>query len=49
MEQAILKIETDIKVNERCLQEEIDPYVKELLKIWIKYDQELLQMLLERK
>ena len=49
MEEAILKIETDIKVNERCLQEEIDPYVKELLKMWTKYDEELLQMLSERK
>ena len=38
------KLEHDIKVNERCLEEEIkDVDCKRLLSMWIKFDKELLE------
>ena len=38
------KLEHDIKVNERCLEEEIkDVDFKRLLSMWIKFDKELLE------
>ena len=41
-----LKIEHDIKINKRSLQEEIkDADFKRLLNLWVKYDNELLEIL----
>lgn len=38
------KLEHDIKLNERCLEEEIkDVDFKRLLSMWIKFDKELLE------
>lgn len=38
------KLEYDIKVNERCLEEEIKAVdFKRLLSMWIKFDKELLE------
>lgn len=46
MEKLIIKIENDIKVNERCLQEkELPDYAIALLKFWIQYDNELLEII----
>lgn len=46
MEELIIKIEEDIKVNERCLQEkEVDVYIRSLLRLWITYDEELLEII----
>lgn len=37
------KLKNDIKVNQRCLEEEIkDTDFKRLLTVWIKFDKELL-------
>ena len=45
MEELIIKIENDIKVNQRCLQEkDIHPFIVGLLELWIKYDEELLEI-----
>lgn len=46
MEELIIKIENDIKVNERCLQEqEVDVYIRSLLNLWIIFDEELLEII----
>ena len=46
MEELIIKIENDIKVNERCLQEKAaDVYIRSLLNLWILYDEELLEII----
>lgn len=46
MEELIIKIEEDIKVNERCLQEkDADVYIRSLLNLWIKFDEELLEII----
>ena len=45
MEDIIQKIENDLLVNNRCLQEDTDYFVKKLLELWIEYDKELLEML----
>lgn len=49
MKEIMSKIENDIKVNERCLQEESVPSVKKLLTLWLEYDRELLRMMKEVK
>lgn len=50
MEDLIIKVETDIEVNKRCLEENnIHPYVIELLELWIKYDAELLAIIKREK
>ena len=42
------KIEHDIKINKRSLEEEIkDADFKRLLNLWVKYDNELLEILSE--
>ena len=39
-------ISKDLKTNERCLkEEEVLPFIKPMLKTWIKYDKELLNLL----
>ena len=43
--EAILKIKHDIDVNKRCLQEESYDYVKRILGLWLKFDEELLEIL----
>lgn len=45
---AIIKIKHDIDVNKRCLQEESYDYVKRIIKLWLKYDEELLEILGDR-
>ena len=46
MEELIIKIENDIKINERCLQEkDADTFVRSLLRLWINYDEELLEII----
>lgn len=45
MEELIIKIENDIRVNERCLQEEVDVAIRRLLRLWISYDEELLAII----
>lgn len=46
MEELIIKIENDIKVNERCLEEEeTDRFVRALLRLWINFDEELLEII----
>ncbi len=46
MEELIIKLEHDIKVNERCLQEkDTDVYVRSLLRLWINFDEELLEII----
>lgn len=43
-------IDKDLKTNERCLkEEEVLPFIKPMLKTWIKYDKELLSLLKEAK
>ena len=37
------KLEHDIKLNERCLEEPTDTDFKRLLTLWIKFDKELLE------
>ena len=37
------KLEHDIKVNERCLEEPTDTDFRRLLTLWIKFDKELLE------
>ena len=49
IEKIKIKIEHDIKVNERCLKEEIQPLTKRLLELWIEYDKELLELLKEEQ
>ena len=39
-------ISKDLRTNERCLkEEEVLPFIKPMLKTWIKYDKELLSLL----
>lgn len=38
------KIRHDILVNNRCLQEETNYFVKRILELWIEYDKGLLEM-----
>lgn len=45
MEELIIKIETDIAVNKRCLQEDTGSNLRKILKLWIKYDEELLAII----
>lgn len=45
MEELIIKLEHDIKVNERCLKEEVDINIKRLLRLWISFDEELLEII----
>ena len=45
MEELIIKIENDIRVNERCLQEEVNVAIRSLLRLWITYDEELLDII----
>lgn len=46
MEELIIKIENDIKINERCLEEkDADVYVRSLLRLWINFDEELLAII----
>lgn len=49
MEEIIQKIENDLLVNNRCLQENTDYFVKKLLELWIEYDKELLEMIRQVK
>ena len=41
----ILKLQHDIDVNKRCLKENISSNLQEILALWIKYDNELLEIL----
>ena len=46
MEELIVKIEHDISVNFKCLEEgNLHPFTVELIKLWIKYDEELLEII----
>lgn len=45
MEELVMKIESDIEINKRCLKEETSETMKSMLKIWIKYDEELLTII----
>ncbi len=45
MEELINKIKHDIKVNERCLEEPTDTDFRRLLTLWIKFDEELLEII----
>lgn len=46
MEELIIKIEHDISVNKRCLEESnLHPFTVELLELWIKFDEELLEII----
>lgn len=45
MEELIIKIESDISINKRCIEENISENVKNILEIWIKYDEELLAII----
>ena len=44
-----MKIELDNKINKKCLQEEISKAVVRLLNNWVKYDNELLELLKEKE
>lgn len=45
MYELIIKIKNDIKINERCLQEDLPKNYKRLLKSWLDYDKELLELI----
>lgn len=45
MYELIIKIKNDIKINERCLQEDLPKSCKRLLELWIDYDKELLELI----
>ena len=45
IDKAINRIKKDIKINERCLEEKMPNDMKELIKLQIKYDKELLDIL----
>lgn len=46
MKELIIKLEHDIKVNERCLEERnLHPFTVELIELWIKFDEELLEII----
>lgn len=45
MEELIMKIESDIKINQRCINEDISDNLKNILELWIKYDEELLAII----
>ena len=49
MYELIIKIENDIKINERCLQEDLTKNCKRLLKLWLDYDKELLELIKKNK
>ncbi len=42
MDEIITRIELDIEINKKCLELETTEYIKRVLKLWIKYDEELL-------
>lgn len=39
------KIKLDREINLKCLQEETIPEIKAILKLWVKYDEELLGLI----
>ena len=45
LEDLKFKINTDIEINRRCMQEDIADNVRNMLEIWIKYDEELLAII----
>ena len=45
MEELINRIEMDIQINKKCLQEETTKYLQNILQTWIKYDEELLAII----
>lgn len=45
MEELQKKIELDREINLKCLQEETTSEIKAILKLWIKYDEELLALI----
>lgn len=45
MEELENKIKLDREINLKCLQEETTSEVKAILKLWIKYDEELLSLI----
>lgn len=45
LEDLKFKINTDIEINRRCMQEDIADNVRKILEIWIKYDEELLAII----
>lgn len=49
MEDLIIKIESDLEVNKICLKEETSKYMQKILKLWIKYDEELLAIIKKEK
>ena len=42
-----IKIQHDIEVNKRCLEELTHPGIRKMLELWNKYDEELLEILEE--
>lgn len=45
IDKAKTTIEKHIKVNKRCLQEKLEPDIKNILELEMKYDKELLKIL----
>lgn len=45
MEELIIKIESDLAINKRCMEEEMHPSIRKMLDIWTKYDEELLAII----
>ena len=43
------KIKLDREINLKCIQEETIPEIKAILKLWIKYDEELLGLIRKAK
>ena len=44
MNELITKIKLDIDVNYRLLKEDLPEYLIKFIKLWIKYDEELLKL-----
>ena len=45
MEELKSKILLDIEINKKCIEQDIDNVLKKMLKLWIKYDEELLALI----
>ena len=45
MQELIDKINLDIEINKHCIDLDVSKQIKNILKLWIKYDEELLSLI----
>ena len=49
MEELKNKILLDYEINKKCIEEDLPQYIKKMLELWIKYDEELLAIIKKKE